>query len=154
VTTLPKLAALLLAVALAIGCQSNNSDAELFRAWGWENAKDAKAHLDQYKHALVVEVFGSHWEDRGPHRLAPYHFKGTVTKSYKGDWQVSEKIDFVHYVDAPAQTNTPSAPRHELVFVFTNEHTNAEVVVDTGDFGTYNSDYAPALDLVFSTSMK
>jgi hypothetical protein len=138
------------ALAFTSGCRSSDSETEVFHAWGWENAKEAKAHFDEYKHILVAEVYESHWEDRGAHKLTPYRFKGTVTKSFKGDWQVSEKIAFVHYVDSPAPTNKPSAQRNQLMFVFTNEHTNAEVAVDTGEFGIYDAESAPALELLFS----
>jgi hypothetical protein len=146
-----KLATLLLAgiLVLASGCRSSESDVEIFHAWGWENAKDAKAHLDQYEHVLVAEVYESHWEDLGPHRLTPYHFRGTVVRSYKGDWKVSEKIAFVHHVDAPAPTNARGAGSNELMFVFTNEHTKGEIGVDAGEFGTYDAEQARALDLLF-----
>lgn len=141
--------ALLCILVLASGCRSNKSDAEIFHAWGWENARHAKTHLDQFEHVLVAEVYESNWEDLGPHRLTPFHFKGTVVRSYKGDWKVSEKISFIHRVDAPAPTNTPGAVSNKLMFVFTNEHTNAEVGVDTGDFGTYDTEHARALDILF-----
>ncbi len=128
---------------------SMDYNAKVFHPWGWEDAADAKAHLEEYSHILIARIDDDQWEDRGPHRLTPHHFEGTVVKSYKGDWRVSERIAFVHHVDAPAPTNRSSAPHDELIFVFTNQHTNAEIVVDTGEFGTYNAEYALALDHIF-----
>jgi|SRR6266480_3545898 len=83
-------------LALDSGCRSTDHNATIFHAWGWEDAKDAKAHLDAYKHVLVARIDEHHWEDRGPHRLTPHHFEATVVRSYKGDWRVSERIAFVH----------------------------------------------------------
>ncbi len=136
-------------LALSTGCHSSAYNARVFHSWGWENTKDASVYLRDYRHVLVVWVYESHWEDLGPNRLTPYHFKGVVVRSYKGDWKLSERIAFVHHVDSPAPTNAPSQMQGELMFVFTNEHTEAEISVATGDFGTYNEEYAPALDAVF-----
>jgi len=139
-----------LLAALLTGCSSSSYNASVFHPWGREDAQDFKELVDGYKHVLVVRVSESFWEDRGPNRLTPYHFKGTVFKAYKGDWRTSEGIAFVHYVDSPASTNAPSARScDELMFVFTSEHTNREIGVGTGEFGTYNAVYAPALERVF-----
>jgi hypothetical protein len=139
-----------LLVARLTGCSSSSYNAKVFHPWGRENAEDFKQLVDGYKHVLVVRVSETHWEDRGPHRLTPYHFKGTVFKSYKGDRRVSERIAFVHHVDAPAPTNAPNARSSDkLMFVFTNEHTNSEVGVGTGEFGEHNGVYAPALERTF-----
>jgi hypothetical protein len=138
---------LFILVALCTGCSASSYNARVFHPWGRENAEDFKQLVDGYENVLVARVSESYWEDRGPHRLTPYHFKGTVFKSYKGQWQVSEQIAFVHYVDAPAPTNAPSVRNSdELMFVFTNEHTKSEVGLGTGEFGAYNAVYAPALE--------
>ncbi len=136
-------------VACAVGCRSAAPNATIFHAWGREDAADFKAYLDSYTNVLVASIYESHWEDRGPDRKTPYHYKGKVVRSYKGDWKVSEEIAFVHYVDAPAPTNTPSPPHGELLYVFTNAHTNAEIGVDTGDWGVYDAESKPALDYIF-----
>jgi hypothetical protein len=142
--------ALILLLLFSGGCDSNDVDTRVFHPWGVDNAKQFKARTDQYQHVLVASVSESHWEDRGPHKLTPYHFKATVVRSYKGDWKVADEIKFVHYVDAAAPANIPSGARDDtLMFVFTNERTNAEISVDTGDFGMYNSLYAPALEYAF-----
>lgn len=144
---------ILIGVLGLVGCRSSDFNARVFHTWGWENAKEAKAYLDQFQHVLVADVYEYHWEDLGPNRLTPYHFKGTVVRSYKGDWKVGETVAFIHRVDAPAPTNAPPAHgRGEQMFIFTNEHTDAEIGVDTGDFGTYNAEYAPALEFAFSRS--
>jgi len=106
--------------------------------------------LDGYKHVLVARVDKCTWEDRGPHLLTPYHFKATVVRSYKGDWRVSERISFVHYVDAPAPTTSGSSPPSvDLVFVFANIHTNAEIALDAGEWGHYRDELGPALDYLY-----
>ena len=122
----------------------------IFRPWGWENAKHARQYLGEYKHVLVARVEECGWEDRGPHRLTPYHFKASVIRTYKGDWRVSERISFVHYVDAPAPAASSSnAPSGDLVFIFTNEHTNSEIALDTGEWGAYSEELAPALEYLY-----
>jgi len=62
------------------------------------------------------------------------HFKGTVVKSWKGDWKASEKISFVHYVDYRASTIISNEAAGEMLFVFTSEHTNTDIALETGDF--------------------
>jgi hypothetical protein len=116
-----------------------------------ENGKEAKVRFHSYKHVLVASVYEHSWEDRGPGRLTPFRSKATVVRSFKGDWKISERMAFVHYVDAPAPPPpTSNAPSGNLVFIFTNEHTDAEIALETGDFGTYDEEYAPALEHVFS----
>jgi len=101
-------------------------------------------------HVLVARIDETGWEDCGPHRLTPYHFKATVVRSYKGDWRVSERLAFVHYVDAPAPTTpAPNARSGDLVFVFSNEHRNAEMVLDTGEWGAYRGELAPSLECAY-----
>jgi hypothetical protein len=135
-------------IVIAIGCRSADPNATFFHALGWE---DAKSHLDEYKHVFEACIYEDHWEDRGPGRLAPHHFKATVVKRFKGDWTVSEKIAFVHYVDyrAPTVSNTAAGL---LMFVFTNDHTNAEIVLDTGDFGNWSPEIEDALQIIYPTS--
>lgn len=142
-------AILVLGLLTLAGCSSNRN-AAVFHPWGWEDAKDAKAHLDNFRNVLVVRVEDVHWEDLGRHRLTPYHFKGTVTKSYKGEWKVLEKIQWVHYVDAPAPSSaTATLASGGLVFIFTDLHTNSEIVLDTGEWGGYREELAPALERIF-----
>lgn len=131
------------------GCRSDHK-AAFFHPWGWEDAKDARTHLDAYKHVLVACVYDSHWENRGPHELTPYHFRATVVRSFKGDWRVSERIAFVHYVDSPAPAiATSNTPSGNLVFIFTNEHTDAEIVFHTGDFARYGEDSERVLEYIY-----
>jgi hypothetical protein len=81
--------------------------------------------------------------------LTPWHVKATVVRSYKGDWKVGEQLAFVHYVDAPAPTNSPTEPSGNLMFVFAREHTSAEMKLDTGEFAAYQPKLEPALDWMF-----
>ena len=134
--------------AIATGCRSTSSNATFFHAGGWENANDAKSDLDQYKNVFVACIYEDHWEDRGTHELSPHHFKVMVVRTYKGDWNVSERGAFVNYVDTPALT-TSNEIAGQLIFVLTNEHTNAEVFLDAGECGNYDAGLDRALQSVY-----
>jgi len=54
----------------------------------------------------------------------------------------------VHGVDAPALTISNGVAGY-LMFVFTNEHTDAEIGLDTGDFGNYDADIDRALQFLY-----
>lgn len=130
---------------LALSCHSSSYNARIFHPWGCDNVKEFKARMDEFTNVLMVCVYEDHWEDRGPNRYSLHHLKGTVVRVYKGDWRVSERIAFVRGLDYRAPTN-PKSEAGTLGFVFTNEHTNAEIGLDTGEFGRYEAEYEPALD--------
>ena len=48
-----------------------------------------------------------------------------------------------------APTN-PTSAAGNLGFVFTSQHADTEIGLDTGEFTRYDAEYAPALDCVFS----
>ncbi len=144
----------MLGVAGLVGC-GTQGDPTVFHPWGWEDLTDARRHLNAFRHVVVASVDNCTWEDLGPHRYTPYHFRATVVRSYKGDWRVSETISFAHHVDAEApSTSTTSTLSGQWIFVFCNEHTNQEMVLDTGEWGYYRQDLAPALDCLFATSRR
>jgi len=142
---------IVLMLLLLSGCSSRPvAEEALFRPWCWDNAKHARQCLGQSAQVFVARVDECAWEDLGPHRLTPWHYKATVVKSYKGDWTVGERVAFVHCVDAPAPTSSISKrPDGQLVFIFTNEHTNSEIGLDTGEWGAFREDMAPALDYLY-----
>lgn len=143
-------AILILGLLTLAGCTSSRDDA-LFHPWCWENAKHARNYLSEYRHVLVVRVDEHTWEDLGPHRYTPHHFKATVVTTYKGDWRVSERILFAHHVDSPAPAGTvTNGPAGYLVFVFTNEHTTNEIGLDTGEWGHFRDELAPGLEYLYS----
>jgi hypothetical protein len=72
-----------------------------------------------------------------------------VVRSYKGKWQPSEKLAFVHGVDAPAKS-VVNACIGQLLYVFTNEHMTNEFGVDAGEFLRYDPEIDRQLRLVFS----
>jgi len=136
-------------LALTAGCVTNNYDAKIFGdPWCCDNAKELKARWDTYSNILMVCVFEDNWEDRGPHRLSIHHFKGTVARVYKGDWQISERIAFSQGLDFRPPAN-PASCIGNLNFVFTNEHTNSEIPLDTGDLWNCDAEHAPALDRTY-----
>jgi hypothetical protein len=134
-----------MAVLLAgsTGCRSTAPDAKSLLEWGWENARDAKAHLDCYKHIFVACIYEDHWEDRGPHEYSRYHFKATVARVYKGDWRVSERGSFVEGLDYPVP-KVWNSNAGRLILVLTDKHTNGEIYLDTGD----RFNYGPKLERV------
>jgi hypothetical protein len=129
-------AALFLTVA---ACRSVPPGVEPFHAWGWENAQDGKAHLDAFKHILLICVYEDRMGDHGPGNYSAYRAKGTVVRSYKGDWNLSERISFVHWIDSrlPPQTNINEG---KLMFVFTDRHADAEIALEAGEFRKYEPD--------------
>jgi hypothetical protein len=134
------------------GCGPDRKTAS-FHFWGFDDAAGAKAYLDNYNHVLIARIKECGWEDKGPNRETPYHVKATVIKSYKGGWQASEIVSFCHYVDAsapsPAHTNSSCS---NLLLILCNEHTNTEIVLDTGDFGYFDEEVASALECVYPQS--
>src|ERR1043166_2685120 len=145
-----KLVAILTAgfVVLLAGCQTAQRDARIFHPWGCEDLSEAKARFNSYQHVFVVCIFEDHWEDRGPNRYSLHHSKGTVVHVYKGDWRTSERIAFVQWLDYRAPTNATSIAG-SLGFVFTSQHADTEIGLDTGELVYYSPEYASALDLVF-----
>jgi len=146
-----RLHAILLAGFLAgvVGCTSPDYNSRVFHPWGCENAREFRARMDQYKHVFMVCIYEDHWEDLGPNRYSLHHYKGTVVRVYKGDWRVSESISFVQGLDYRAPTNPPSAAGR-LGWVFTSQHGDTEIGLDTGEFRSYGAEDASALDHVFS----
>ena len=134
-------------LAVIVGCQSAPPAVD-FHAGGWDDARDAKSHLDAYKHVFLACIYEDRWEDTGPGRLSLRHSKATVVKTYKGDWRVSDRFTFVDYHDFPALT-VSNEDAGSLVFIFTNQHTNTETVVDAGDSGAYDAGIDRALQYVY-----
>jgi len=135
-------------VTLSSGCRTGGHDARVFHAWGSEDAKELRARLAHYRNVLLVCVYADHWEDLGPNRHSLFHAKGTVVRVYKGDWQLSEKIAWMHRLDDRAPAN-PISAAGRLYFVFTSQHTDAEIALDTGEFTGYSPEQALALDRIY-----
>jgi hypothetical protein len=135
-------------VALSAGCRSSDYNARVFHPWGCDNAQEFKAQFHEYKNILMVCIYEDQWEDRRPNRYSLHHFKGTVVKVYRGDWRVDEKIAFVEGLDYRAPPN-PKSAAGSVGFVFTSEHKNPEIGLDTGEFHGYDAEFAPALDYAY-----
>lgn len=135
-------------LALSAGCHSAAYNARVFRPWGMADVADAKARWNSYSNIFMVCIYEDYWQDQGPNRYSLHHRMGTVVKVYKGDWRISERISFVQGLDYPALMETNKGAGM-LGFVFTNQHTNTELVLDTGEFNRYDSDYEPALDCLY-----
>jgi hypothetical protein len=115
-------------VGAGAGCRSPDSNIRLSESRR-DDIANLKSNLRDYQHVLLVCIY----EDRGPHDYSLHHFKATMVRAYKGDWSISERVAFVHGVDAPARS-TVNGEAGTLTFLLTNEHGGAEVGVDTGEF--------------------
>lgn len=124
-------------VVTGVGCRSADSNASLSHSER-ESIANLKSNLRHYKHVLLIRICGDHWEDRGPHEYSLHRFEASVVRVYKGNWSVSERIAFVHGVDAPARA-AANTEVGALMFLFTNEHTTAEIGVDAGEFFRHDS---------------
>lgn len=135
-------------LALCAGCCSSEYNARVLNPWCNADAKVLKSWLDNYTNVLMVCIYEDHWEDRGPNEYSLAHYKGTVVRVYKGYWRVSDRIAFVQGLEDRPPAN-PASSIGDLVFVVTNEHTNTEIGLDTGDMTTCNAEDAPALDCIY-----
>src|SRR5437867_9654407 len=79
-------------LVLTAGCCSSEYNARVFHPWGWDDAKEFKARLAEYKNVFMVCIYEDQWQDRGPKEYSLHHLKATVVKVYKGEWRVSERI--------------------------------------------------------------
>lgn len=128
------------ALMVIVGCRSAPEHSWYKDGWrGGFSYADARQYLNGYAHVLVVCITEDHVEDLDPTRPDSWSvlcFEGTVVKSYKGDWAVGEKVAFAHALDGTVkkQSNTRVG---DLMFLFTNAHTNTEIGVETGDFERY-----------------
>ena len=145
-----RLAAILAVVFLALvtSCQTADHNARVFHPWGCEDVGEAKARFDSYKHVFMVCIYEDHWQDQGPNRYSLHHSKGTVVRVYRGDWHISERLAFVQGLDYPALTTT-NASAGILGFVFTDQHADTEIGLDTGEFNRYDAEYAPAFESIY-----
>ena len=140
-------------LTMSSGCSSTGCSGA-YRHSPFGNAKESRQYLESYQNVLLVRVIESHADDRGPNRLGILHFKGTVTKVYKGGWKVSEPISFVHYVDYQPSGIASNWAAGADYFVFCDVHTNTEVEVETGDFSVVDADMQRMIDCVFSEPAK
>lgn len=112
---------------------------------------EAKTCLEGYRHLMLVCITENHVEDINPTRASSWSrlcFKGTVVKTYKGAWAVGERVAFAYGLDSTVkkQSNTRVG---ELLFVFTDVHTNMVFAVENGDIGRYTPDMDRLLRSLF-----
>ena len=139
-------------LAAAGGCRCADCD-KVYARWFWEDAEGTKAHFDGYKDVVLVRVDEDVLVDGGQHRLSMHHFKGTVVRSYKGEWNISEPIAFVQGLDYSTATRTNRCVGNRMVLLI-NEHTNDEIGVDTGDALRYDGQFKRVLQCYFRPSQR
>jgi hypothetical protein len=138
-------------LALSAGCRSVDFNARVFHPWGCEDLEDARAHFDAHKHVFMICIYEDQWQDQGLNRYSLHHSKATVVRVYRGDWRISDRIAFVQGLDYPALATT-NANAGSLGFVFTDQHADTEIGLDTGEFVHYRPELETALDLVYPQS--
>jgi len=131
------------------GCNSTHENTDIFAPWCADGVDHLKSRFDSYQHILVARVDEHTWEDLGPHRKTPHHFKVTVTTTYKGDWRPSERLSFVHHVDSPTPKGSTNGSAGYLLVILTNEHTTNEIALDTGEWTGWREDLAPGLEYFY-----
>ncbi len=138
---------------ISTGCTSLDYNEEIFHRWCYEDLKHAKGHFGTYSNILLVCIYKDYWEDQGPNKYSIHHYKGTVVKVYKGDWQISERLKFFKALDYPS-LNTTNTNVGNLAFILTNQKTKKEIFIDTGEFIKYDKKLEPALDYLFPQKNK
>jgi len=111
---------------------------------GWRAGGLKDDYTVDCKHFFLARIYEDHWEDQGPGRLAPHHFRATVVRTFKGNWRCSERVAFLHYVDSPASSVT-NAAAGSLIYITTNKHTDAEITLEAGEFGNCYPELLQAL---------
>ncbi len=108
----------------------------IFKKSPWCEENDARKYVGQYKNVLLVCVFEDYMQDGGRNKYSEHHFKGSVVRTYTGDWKLSEKINFVIGYDysIPSGINLSEG---KLIYLLTNEHSSSEIGFDTGDYYFY-----------------
>jgi hypothetical protein len=137
-------------LVLTAGCACN-CDKVFARWYLWDDAAKTKAHFNASKNVILVRIDESHWEDI-EHTASRAHFKGTVMRSYQGDWRASQRIAYVKLLDyAYPDATRPKPNQHagELVVLSTDKNTDQEIEIDTGDDLNYDREMKHALDCVF-----
>lgn len=137
----------ILVLMLGIGCRSIPPPESSFHRWGWEDAEFAKAYIDHHRHVLLACIYEDELRDEGPYRSS-YRFKGTVVRSYNGDWQTSEPIAFVHGIDSPASPGFRSNVGR-LMFLLTDQHTSEAIGFEAGTFYNYDPELERVMDFLF-----
>lgn len=101
---------------------------------------------------LLARVSESRFEQESTNTLTRLRLNAIVVKSFKGGWKKSEKISLLHFVDysPPAGSSNPFIG--DLIFIFANERTDSEIVLDTGEFGLHRAELEPALEYFFPKS--
>lgn len=125
-------------MALA-GCHTAPSHSWHRDGWRGFSYGEAEQCLKNYKNVMLVCITADYVEDLDPAKPASWSvlcFEGTVVRKYKGDWEVGERLQFARALDSRVEKQN-NARVGELMFLFTNAHTNTEFGVDTGEFERY-----------------
>ena len=142
-------------LVLAAGCACDCD--KVFARWPyWDDAAQTRAHFNASKNVILVRIDESYWEDLG-HTASRAHYKGTLVRSYQGDWQVSQRIAYVKLLDyayPDAARPKPNRDAGELFVLATDKNTDQEIEIDTGDDLYYDREMKQGMDCVFGPPRK
>jgi hypothetical protein len=143
-------AAIFAGAMIATGCCSVGHE----RVPRWGDIENLRLFCDNYEHVILVCVYEDYWERLPDFPPSVQHFKATVIRAYKGGMTCSERIAFGHGSDDDSPDVSVNRYAGELMYVFTNGTTQAEVGVGTGDFERYSREVEVALRVLFPGATK
>jgi len=136
-------------VAAGLGCRSESSRVPLDNpnstGWGLENIQKASTHSN----VLLVCVYEDHLEKNPPGYYHIHHFKGTVVRTYKGSWEVSERVNFGFQLEALPPNIVSNACTGSLIHLFTDFHESEEFCCQPGESRWYDPNDARDLEYLF-----
>ena len=145
-----------LAMAALVGCSTPTAQSWYRNEWRGFSCTEAREYLHGIRNVFLVCITEDHVEDLDPAKPASWSvlcFEGTVVRSYKGDWRVGEKIRFAHALDSTVEKRS-NTRIGELVFLFTDVHTNTEFGVETGEFEKYRPETDRLLKSLFPEQIR
>lgn len=119
-----------------------------FHALGLDDANEARTLFELYKHVFAAHVSEDYWENTAQHKHSLHHFKATVTKVYKGDWSIGEKVSFCYSADTTT-LNEPNAFVGSNMLLLAYRHGDNEIDFGLGDFFLVDTNVQEVLQCVF-----
>jgi len=119
-----------------------------FHALGLDRPSKARALFELYRHVFTAHVSEDNWENTAQHKRSLHHFKATVTKVYKGDWSIGEKVSFCYGADIPT-FNESNALVGSNMLLLAYRHDDNEIDFGLGDFFLVDTNVEQELRFIF-----
>ncbi len=143
-----KLVGLALFSILSAGCVTVTSDQEapnsLARPWGRDTISEVSALFARYEHIVLVRVQSHSWVKQRPPVQSTRHLQGTIVKTWKGSWQVSETMKIKTWLDG-AEPSSEDVTGQKFV-VLTNKKSDQEIGLDTGELIRFDNAMEPVME--------